>query len=252
MYTKRWVSTICLALLIFLAVVGSLTSRAAENCAAGGCLFLPVQAKPETPATPRPSVTPTTPRPTPIPGDVVVKSYTSYTTTFAIEIYGEVVNNTDHLVYPFNMHVHLYDASDQLIASAIGDFFVQKLEPGQTSPFVIAGISTVVPRVTRFEFSFEHNTSSSRNYQPLTILSQVVGAGRPSVSGMIRNDNAQTMRHGVVSVTYYDAAGRVIDVAWAGYYEPAPGVSQAYEVVAHLDGPSYASYAVRAQGHLEQ
>jgi hypothetical protein len=247
MHSNKWAATICLALLISLVVVGSLTSRAATSCGVGECLFLPVQAKAALPATPTAPVTPT-----PMPGDVVVKSYTSYTTTFAIEIYGEVVNNTNHVVYPFNMHVHLYDSSGQLIASALGEFFVQKLEPGQTSPFAIPGISTVVPRVTRFEFSFEHNMSSSRNYQPLTILSQVVGAGRPSVSGTIRNDNAQTIRHGIVSVTYYDAAGRVIDVAWGGYYEPAPGVSQAYEVGSHLDGPSYASYTVRAQGHLEQ
>jgi hypothetical protein len=211
------------ALLAGLVFVGWLTTQAVSNCATGACRFVPLVANP--------LVAPTAP-PTATTDNVVVKSYASYNTSGQFTIYGEVANNnTTHTVYPFNMQAKLYDTSNQLLATALGNFLVQKLNPGQTSPFEIKYVGGVATRVARAELSFLYNISSARNYQSLTILSRDVSPGRPNVSGVLRNDHAQTMGQAMVSVTYYDAAGNVLAVAWAGSFELAPGAWKMYEVV---------------------
>jgi hypothetical protein len=163
---------------------------------------------------------------------------------------GEVLNQLDQTLYLVYVTARGYSANGGLVSSNSGHVLLTHTPSGGRNPFRIelagAGIKSV-----SFELSW-----SLRNRDPYTTLpisdGQLVhNNGADEFRGRVRNFEKLSIRNARVAVTFYDAAGRVIDAASAdvGSDRITSGSSAVY--IIRLQRPvSYARYELRAEGGI--
>lgn len=151
----------------------------------------------------------TQPPPTATVRIVSSRTYTSGNTRYVI---GEVINETGSPVYFVKVTAQFYDAANNLVAVDDANTFLAATQPGQRNPFEIA-LPNAPANITRYILSLSWDTSNALDYRPATIVSQQTrdNAG-VEVFGELRNDQTRQLRGIEVAVTFYDAAGNVVQV----------------------------------------
>ncbi|NJN81419.1 MAG: DUF3426 domain-containing protein [Caldilineaceae bacterium] len=122
-------------------------------------------------------------------------------------------------------------------------------EIGQRNPFRIQ-LTNVAGSVARSELAISWSDVTLQNFERLSVLTQKAETeGGLQITGELRNDHGVPLSDIVVVVTFYDAAGEVLDVS-TGSVSPSalsPGESGAYTIVVP-NLVDYTSFGVQAQG----
>lgn len=184
------------------------------------------------------------------PKEVSVQHYRLHDQGDRSVVSGEVLNQLDNPLFLVYVTARGYNASGGLVSSNSSHVLLTHTPSGGRNPFRIelagAGIKSV-----DFELSW-----SLRNRDPYTNLpisdAQIVhNNGADEFRGRVRNFDKLSIRNARVAVTFYDAAGRVIDAASAdvGSDRISSGSSAVY--IIRLERPvSYARYELRAEGGI--
>jgi hypothetical protein len=210
-----------------------------QDCSAGPCTYLPIV------QVPLPSPTPDT--------TVRVVSSRSYVRDDDRYVVGEVLNSRSAAVYLVKISARFYDAADALVAVEDANTIQTMTEPGQKNPFKIV-LGKAPATIVRYELSLSWSDVSLVAYRPATILSQQKRDNSgPEVFGELRNDQASTLFAIQVAVTFYDAAGQVVDtdLGFPSTTILAPGSKSDYKVSTFDGHLTFITYAVQAQGYLE-
>jgi|GEM_PF-2163822 hypothetical protein len=185
-----------------------------------------------------------------VPKEVNVQNYLLRDLGDRSVVTGEVWNGLDQTLFLVYVTVRGYNAQGALVSSNSGHVLLTHTPSGGRNPFRIelagAGIRSV-----DFELSW-----SLRNRDPYTTLpifdAHIVhNNGADEFRGLVRNFEKLSIRNARVAVTFYDAAGRVVDAASAdvGSKRITSGSSAVY--IIRLERPvSYARYELRAEGGI--
>lgn len=144
-----------------------------------------------------------------------------------------------------------FDTNNQLVAVADTYTYLDQTDPGATNPFRVV-LSNPPAAIARYELTVRWSTASYLDYCPATVLSQGTRDNYGvEVYGEVRNDYAREMRSVKVAVTFYDAAGNVVEAerAYASVSTLPPGASSIYKVSTSRNF-SFATYRVQVQGYL--
>lgn len=172
------------------------------------------------------------------------------------EIVGEIINNSALPAYDVLIEAKLFDANNRLIAVNFVTYAqLDQTRPGQRNTFLVglSGPYTTGSGV-RYELRVSGYPDSLLDYRPLTVVSRSVKQQYYGleVTGSLRNDQKVTLLEPRVAVTFYDAAGKVVDVGQGGALVDtiAAGAQGGYSLIATHKMP-YASYTVQAQGYVK-
>lgn len=185
-----------------------------------------------------------------VPKDVTVQNYQLQNLGDRSVVTGEVWNRLDQALFLVHVTVRGYNANGGLVSSNSGHVLLTHTPSGGRNPFRIVLAGTGIQSV-----DFELNWSL-RNRDPYTTLpifdAQIVhNNGADEFRGRVRNFEKLSIRNARVAVTFYDAAGKVIDAASAdvGSDRITSGSSAVY--IIRLERPvSYARYELRAEGGI--
>ena len=248
--------------LIVVAVAVMLTIVAARAQSLGQNVYLPMLAQAPTPTLTLPTQVPTTPvpptatpGPNPQPEGVYVRDYQSYVQGNTRYIIGEVVNNTDQRASLVKIDERFYDSDGKLIFTDYTFVLQDRIAPGARAPFYDidsappSGIARVDVAVSAW------SERMNLDYRDLTVLSHQTGPtsyGGLQVTGELRNDQPVILRSAQVFVTFYDAAGKVVNVAvgYASNSTPRPGETTIFSFNALRNTP-FATYQIYAQGYVQ-
>lgn len=229
---------------IFTVVVVLATAAQAQDRSR---VYLPQLAHPSGPTAVPPS-------PTPLDQVYVVDSRAFVDAESGIQfVVGEVVNSTATTVYATRVRIWLEDAGGQLLESDTVYTLISQLAPGERTGFLWAhydppaGVARAQARVSGWE------RDGGLDYRPITVVSAhaTVDDG-VQVAGEIRNDQGVPLHDPKISITFYDAAGRVIDVAETIQGEPLqPGATSSFTISTYRT-TAYSSMAIDAESYVEQ
>jgi hypothetical protein len=221
-------------------------------------VYLPVIAAPPPTPTASPTSIPTaTPPPTatspaPRPAEVLVLSSRSYVRSSLRYVVGELLNNTDQIVFGTQITARFYDAGGQLVATDDGYSLLDRMDPGTRVPFLVL-LSNPPASITRYELTVAPRFQPFLQYRSITVASQQVRDNfGPEVFGEVRNTAEAPLRGVEVAVTFYDAAGAVVDVdsSYASTTDLAVGATSTYSIKTFDRQLVYARYEVRAEGYI--
>jgi hypothetical protein len=198
-----------------------------------------------------PLVRKSVPTATPLSVGVVVKSskIASRPSNDFIYIPGEIINKTSVPVYLIRVTGRFFDAKRDLIGERDTYVFSGVVLPGKVSPFVLTA-SKKAGQIATYETVVSYEAVSSTDFQPLTVISKQIGNNSGiEVSGEFRNTTDNEIHGAVVSVTFYDAVGKVIeadrsfvDVTLAEVQKASYAINLGYNF-------AYSSYVVQATGY---
>lgn len=187
---------------------------------------------------------------TPVERSVRVVSSRSYVSSSTRYVVGEVINNLESPVYSVKLDARFYDANNQLVATEDGFVYLDETRPGQRNPFKLL-LSNAPASIVRYDLQITYNTSGFLDYEPITVLSQQVRDNSGvEVFGEVRNDQVREQRSVEVAVTFYDAAGNVVDTdfGFPSNTSLAPGTTSPYQV-RMFDSFTYDRFVVQAEGY---
>ena len=176
------------------------------------------------------------------------RTYLSYSILYVV---GEVVNDTSVPVYSVKVEGVFYDSAGGVVASRFTYSYLDRTAPSQRNPFKLS-VYTGAETIDTFELALSWRESSILDYDDVTVLSQDVrDYYGVEVYGEVRNDHEREMRGVEVAVTFYDAAGEVVDVdrAYASTTTLAPGATSQYSVKTFDEDLTFDSLGVRAEGY---
>ena len=189
--------------------------------------------------------------------NIRIASTTGYTGDTFIYIVGEIVNEGDIAAEQSPIIARFYDSNGEVVDSVLANTLVTRTRPGERAPFAIF-VENPAPTIVSYELvQAGAGIPDVDRYPPLTIVSQQLryvaenGAQYAQVYGNVRNDQATALEDVRVAVTFYDAAGTVVDVALA---QPsagglASGASVAFAATQGIDVP-HTQYAIRGEGFV--
>jgi hypothetical protein len=193
-----------------------------------------------------------------IPGEVTVKSYTTYTRGRDRYVVGEIVNSTDHTVTDVDAHAGFKFAGNESVyrnASA----YIRVLAPQQTAPFkmVVSGGSEPVQSV---KVSLSYGCCDKGQYPyryPLSVTSaNVYDQFGVFIEGYYRNTNTFTLYDPIIVATFYNTVGQVVGVEvthreLAGLVDsPIPaGWSDLYHLETTILPTEFVTYTLQGEGY---
>lgn len=197
------------------------------------------------------SVPTRTPSETLTPDTVRVRSCRTYSSYSILYVAGEVVNDMSLPVYSVKVQGVFYDSAGEVVASRFTYAYLTRTAPGQRNPFKLSVLSGA-ELIDSFELALSWRESSILDYDDIAVVSQdtrdYYGV---EVYGEVRNDHEREMRGVEVAVTFYDAAGEVVDVdrAYASVTALTPGAISSYSVKTFDEDLTFDSLGVRAEGY---
>jgi hypothetical protein len=181
---------------------------------------------------------------------VTVRSQRGFFDGTDYRIVGEVVNRSTEPGYDTQVTARFYDARDRLIAVGDGRTFLSRVAVGEVTPFEIT-LANAPTNIQRYRLTVATQSRTWTTYQPLTIISQQVRDNYGAeVFGELQNDQPLTLTNIYVAVTFYDAAGAIVDVGYI--YQGgrlATGESGAYRILTFEGDLIYDHFRVQAEGH---
>lgn len=186
-----------------------------------------------------------------------IASATGYTGDTFIYIVGEIVNEGNIAAEQSPVIARFYDSNGVVVDEVWANTLVTRTRPGERAPFAIF-VDNPAPTIESYELvQAGAGINDVDRYPPLRIVSQQLryvtenGAQYAQVYGSVRNDQATALEDVRVALTFYDAAGTVVDVALA---QPsagalAPGASVAFAATQGIDVP-HTRYAIRSEGFV--
>jgi hypothetical protein len=230
-----------------IAVWGS--ARAEPTCSAVPCTYIPLM-RAELLPTVLPTVAPT-PQPTKHPTSVYITNY-RLDTTFGPFIVGEVENATAKTVYMVIITARLYDASGDLVTTLQGASALNRIDPGQRSPFLVVGYAS--KPIVRADLTLSYSSTSVRRYTPLMIVSKEIQEtpGGVRVVGQVRNNQPELVNEVRVVVTFYLPDGTIFLMLSnnADSYTLAPGAASTYVIDTGRTDLASLAYTVQAEGYF--
>jgi hypothetical protein len=180
---------------------------------------------------------------------VYVRSHHSFTRGSSLYVVGEVVNAIGAPVFKIRVTGTFYNNNNQVVATQETIAYLAQTEPDQRNPFKIQ-VDNPPGDISHYDLSVKWADVSVVSYQDLTVLSQDTRKDNGlEVFGEVRNDFSENLGSIVVVVSFYDAAGEVVDV-YQGIPQSAqmaPNETSPYSI--QIDGDlSFNSLKVQAQG----
>jgi hypothetical protein len=239
--------------LLAVLVVGSIavwgSARAEPNCGTVPCTYIPLM-RTELFPTVLPTVAPT-PRPTVRPTSVYITNY-RLDTTFGPFIVGEVENASAKTVYMIIITARLYDASGDLVTTLQGASALNRIDPGQRSPFLVVGYAS--KPIVRADLTLSYSSTSVRRYTPLLIVSPELQElpGGVRVVGQVVNNQSELVNEVRVVVIFYLPDGTVFLMLTnsADSFTLAPGAASTYLIDTGRTDIANLSYIVQAEGYF--
>jgi len=207
--------------------------------------------KPALTAKPAGSDTPM-PVPSPLKLDAQISPFSQAVSGSSLYFFGEITNTGDAPLYKPQVSIVLYDASDHALSNSRGFAVHDVVLPGQRVPISVF-FHTVPAQWTRFEVFFKPQAAHSTQLQYYTDLSPsdikferdpLIGY---SLSGLVKNTGARSVKYVQAVVTVYDAANYVVgtDQGFASPDALAPNESAPFKVLIHPTAAEPASYRVQ-------
>lgn len=185
----------------------------------------------------------------PGPSEVIVRSSRSFTRSTTRYVAGEIQNNTASPVLGFTVTARFFDGAGQFVAADETHGLAGRVEPGQRAPF-LAVLRHASASIAGYDLTVSTPTQPLLQFRPATVVSQEVREG--DVLGELRNDTEAPLRGVLVAVTFYDAAGDVVNVisAYISSSDLAVGLTRGYAVRTIDEGLTYETYRVQAEGYV--
>ena len=124
--------------------------------------------------------------------------------------------------------------------------------PTQNNPFKIT-LSNAPASVSSYELALRWDDLTTQGFDRITLVnSEATTDPTLSITGEVRNDGSSPMSNVVLSASFYDAAGHILD-AYQGSMmgSPiAPGASASYSVDTGRSDLEFDHFLVQAQGIL--
>jgi hypothetical protein len=209
----------------------------------------PTSAPPTTPTT-APTVPPApAPTKTPYPTGIFVASHRGFSDGSNYVVVGEVLNTSGVAVYGAKVIANFYDSGGKLIAAGQALTSLLMTEPEVGNPFKLK-VENLASAVERYELTVTWEDVSLIEFRYLTVVEGQVRQGE--VVGQIRNEQESVLTSIVVAVTFYDAAGVVVDTAdiFLGGQTLAPGASLPFTIPLSGGDGVYDHFWIEAQGNL--
>lgn len=213
--------------------------------------FVPTSAPPAT-DTPIPTAPPTpAPTKTPYPTGIFVASHRGFSEGPNYVVVGEVLNTSGVSVYGAKIIANFYDSGGKLVAAGQALTSLPMTEPEVGNPFKLK-VENLVSAVERYELTVTWEDVSLIEFRYLTVAEGAVDQGTGEVTGQIRNEQESALTSIVVAVTFYDAAGAVVDMAdiFLGGQSLAPGASLPFAIPLPEGAGVYDHFWIEAQGNL--
>lgn len=209
----------------------------------------PTSAPPTTPTT-APTDPPTpAPTKTPYPTGIFVASHRGFSDGANYVVVGEVLNTSGVAVYGAKVIANFYDSGGKLVAAGQALTSLPMTEPEVGNPFKLK-VENLVSAVERYELTVTWEDVSLIEFRYLTVVEGAVG--QSEVTGQIRNEQESALTSIVVTVTFYDAAGEVVETAdiFLGGQTLAPGASLPFAIPIPESEGGYDHFWIEAQGNL--
>ena len=215
----------------------------------------PTESPTPEPPTSTPTATATegpSPTPTPLPNAVFVRDHRSITRGSDLQVVGEVANGSASPVYNVTVSAAFFDKDGNLLGASEGQAMLPQTLPTQNNPFKIT-LSNAPASVSSYELALRWDDLVTQGFDRITLVNSDVSTEPTlSITGEVRNDGSSSMSNVVVSASFYDAAGHIID-AYRGTVmgSPiAPGASAPYSVDTGRTDLEFDHFLVQAQGIL--
>lgn len=205
---------------------------------------------PSTTPTMAPTAPPTpAPTKTPYPTGIFVASHRGFSDGANYVVVGEVLNTSGVAVYGAKVIANFYDSGGKLVAAGQALTSLPMTEPEVGNPFKLK-VENLVSAVARYELTVTWEDVSLIEFRYLTVVEGAVGQGE--VTGQIRNEQESALTSIVVAVTFYDAAGEVVETAdiFLGGQTLAPGGSLPFAIPIPEGAGVYDRFWIEAQGNL--
>lgn len=210
---------------------------------------------PTEPPTATATVTPTegpTPTPSPLPKTVFVRDHRSVRRGSAMEIVGEVTNGSASPVYNATVSAAFYDSQGNLLGASESAAFLPQTLPTQNNPFKVR-LANAPASVSSYELALRWDELTPSGFDRVTIVSAEVESEQGiTVRGELRNDGSSPITDIVLALSFYDAAGHVLDT-YGGRADSdtlAPGATTAFTVETGRANLEHDHFLVQAQGIL--
>lgn len=197
--------------------------------------------------TAQPSPVPTK---TPYPTGIFVASHRGFSDGSNYVVVGEVLNTSGVAVFGAKVIANFYDSGGKLVAAGQALTSLPMTEPEVGNPFKL-NVENLASAVERYELTVTWEDVSLIEFRYLTVVEGAVG--QSEVTGQIRNEQESTLTSIVVAVTFYDAAGGVVDTAdiFLGGQTLAPGDSLPFAIPIPGSDGVYDHFWIEAQGNLK-
>jgi hypothetical protein len=209
----------------------------------------PTSVPPTTPTT-APTDPPTpAPTKTPYPTGIFVASHRGFSDGANYVVVGEVLNTSGVAVYGAKVIANFYDSGGKLVAAGQALTSLPMTEPEVGNPFKLK-VENLVSAVARYELTVTWEDVSLIEFRYLTVMEGSVS--QSEVTGQIRNEQESALTSIVVTVTFYDGAGAVVETAdiFLGGQTLAPGGSLPFAIPIPEDAGVYDHFWIEAQGNL--
>ncbi|MBX3052410.1 MAG: FxLYD domain-containing protein [Caldilineaceae bacterium] len=206
---------------------------------------VPTGVSPSTP-TPLPIPAPTK---TPYPTGIFVANHRGFSNGSSYFVVGEVLNTGRVPVFGAKVIANFYDSAGKQVGAGQALASLAMTEPEVGNPFKLK-IENLASAVSRYELTVTWEDVSLIEFRHLTVLDGAVGEAE--VVGKIRNDQESPLTSIVVAVTFYDAAGVVVDTAdiFLGGQTVAPGESLPFSIPLTSGERVYDHFWIEAQGNV--
>jgi len=206
--------------------------------------------EPPATATPAPTGQPSpAPTKTPYPTGIFVASHRGFSDGSDYIVVGEVLNTSGVPVFGAKVIANFYDSGGKQVAAGQALTSLPMTEPEVGNPFRLK-VENLAAAVERYELTVTWEDVSLIEFRYLTVVEGAVGQGE--VTGQIRNEQESALTSIVVAVTFYDAAGGVVETAdiFLGGQTLASGASLPFTIPIPDGDGDYDHFWIEAQGNL--
>ncbi len=193
--------------------------------------------------------TPVPPTDTALLQSVLIKSSRGLAASTSYRIVGEIQNIATNPVYASYIQARFFDTNNQPVAVEGAYAVFDMTLPGQVNPFEIFLVNAP-PIIDHYALSVTYENTGFLAYRTITVLSQQVQAN-PGVEifGEVRNDTGNPVRPLSVAVTFYDAAGSVVDLGSTITAGDLADQQTTIYAIKTFRSINYANYSVQAQSY---
>jgi len=178
-----------------------------------------------------------------------VASHRGFSDGSSYIVVGEVLNTAGVPVFGVKVIGNFYDSGGNLVGAQQAQTSLAMTEPEVATPFKLR-VENLASAVARYELTVTWEDVSLIEFRPLAVVDAEVRQGE--VVGQIRNDQESTLTSIVVAVTFYDAAGGVVDTAdiFLGGQTLAPNAAMSFAIPLSGNEHGYDHFWIEAQGNL--